>query len=226
MFHPLDENSVWVFDLDNTLYPHECDLFSHIDRRMTAFIAARLGMEEGAARALQKRYFKEHGTTLRGLMDRHGVAPEDFLDYVHDIALESLAPDPALDTQLTGLPGTKLIYTNGTVQHAERVLGKLGIGHHFNEIFDIAAARYVPKPEADAFAQMVARLAFDPRRAVMLDDMARNLAPAHALGMTTVWIDNGSEWGAEGADAPHVHHVAPDAAAAVARLLAHHGASG
>ncbi|GAB4136952.1 MAG: pyrimidine 5'-nucleotidase [Sphingomonadales bacterium] len=223
MFHPLDANSVWVFDLDNTLYPHECDLFSHIDHRMTAFIADRLGLQHDAARALQKRYFMEHGTTLRGLMDRHDVAPKDFLDYVHDIALESLAPDPSLEAQLAALPGTKLIYTNGTVQHAERVLAKLGIAQHFNEIFDIAAARYVPKPEADAFAQMVARLAFDPRRAVMLDDMARNLAPAHALGMTTVWIDNGSEWGDAGADAPYIHHVAPDVGKAVATLLAHHG---
>lgn len=223
MFHPLDDRSIWVFDLDNTLYPHECDLFSHIDHRMTAFIAAHLGLERGAARALQKRYFKEHGTTLRGLMDVHGVPPKDFLDYVHDITLDAIGADHELGRQLAALPGAKLIYTNGTVQHAERVLAKLGIAQHFSDIFDIAAARYVPKPEPGACRAMVARLAIDPRRAVMLDDMARNLAPAHGLGMTTVWIDNGSEWGADSAGEPHVHHVAADVKQAVALLLAHHG---
>ncbi|RME63805.1 MAG: pyrimidine 5'-nucleotidase [Alphaproteobacteria bacterium] len=224
MFHPLDAASVWVFDLDHTLYAPDCDVFARIDARMTAFIAAHLRLPPEAARALQKRYVQSHGTTLRGLMDVHGMAPHAFLDYVHDIALDTLGPDPQLARQLAALPGRKIIYTNGTARHGERVLARLGIGDQFADIYDIAAADYVPKPAPAALAALVARMGLVPARVAMIDDMARNLRPAHALGMTTVWIDNGSEQGATGAAAGHIHHAAKDVKAALAALVDRKGA--
>lgn len=209
----LSHVETWVFDLDNTLYPAECNLFAQVDRRMTEFIADFLGLSRDEARRLQKEYFRAHGTTLNGLMAVHGLAPAAFLDYVHDIDVSPVDPCPELDRILHRLPGRKLIYTNGSTAHAERVLARLGVERHFDDIFDIVAAGYVPKPNAAPYAQLVARGCFAPRGAVMFDDIAKNLRAAFDLGMTTVWIRTESAWsGAPGPDEPleHVHHVAED----------------
>lgn len=207
---PLREAAAWVFDLDNTLYPASINLFSQIDERMRGYIATFLGLDPDEAYRLQKQYFHEFGTSLRGLMNRHDVDPAAFLEHVHDIDVSVLAPSPALEAALTALPGRKIIFTNASVGHAERVLNQLGVGHHFADIFDIIEAGYLPKPEPETYRSVVARFGLDPRASVMVEDMARNLEPAAALGMTTVWVRTRPEAGAEGADFAYVDHVVDD----------------
>ncbi|MFN7175529.1 MAG: pyrimidine 5'-nucleotidase, partial [Thermaurantiacus sp.] len=125
--------------MDNTLYPAAANLFAQIDVRMEAFVGRLLGLGRAEARAVQKRYFHEHGTTLRGLMLSHGVEPREFLDFVHDIDVSVLTPDAALSDALSRLPGRKLVFTNGDLPYAERVLDQLGILKCFDAIFDIHA---------------------------------------------------------------------------------------
>ncbi|MEI6557556.1 MAG: pyrimidine 5'-nucleotidase [Rhodospirillaceae bacterium] len=202
---------VWLFDLDNTLYPASCDLFPLIERRMGAFIAERFGVSLEEARRRQKRFFRDYGTTLRGLMVEYGVEPQLFLDYVHAIDLGSVAPSPALARGLTALPGRKLIFTNASRDHAERVMARLGVTGLFEAVYDIADAGYRPKPDPAPYAGLLARHGVDPARACMLDDMARNLVPAAGLGMITVWIRTDSAWGRPGPeDRPHIDHVIDD----------------
>ena len=204
------EADVWIFDLDNTLYPAECRLFDQIDVRMGAFISELLSVDRVEARRIQKLYFMEYGTTLRGLMDRHGVAPEDFLAYVHDIDVSPVPPNARLARALARLDGRKLVYTNGSAKHAGNVLQRLGVAGHFEGVFDIAGADYVPKPDRRAYDRMVELFAVTPGRAVMIEDMARNLIPAAAMGMTTVWLDAGHEWGAADHDPDSIHHTIDD----------------
>jgi putative hydrolase of the HAD superfamily len=200
----------WVFDLDNTLYPARCNLFAQVDRRIGLFIQDLLGLEPAAARELQKRYFREHGTTLRGLMTHHGVDPEAFLHFVHEIDMTPVPPSPALEAALADLPGRKFIFTNGSVAHAERVMARLGVGAHFEGVFDIVAAGYLPKPDPATYDSMVRRHAIDPARAAMIEDLPRNLRPAAALGMTTVLVLTGEEWAMSDAAGDHIHHVTDD----------------
>ncbi len=189
----------WIFDLDNTLYPPECRLFDQIDRRMGEFISNRLGVDPVEARRIQKDYFVRYGTTLKGLMQHHAVEPEEFLSFVHDIDVSVIAPDPHLRHGLAGLEGRRLVYTNGSRAHAERILNRLGVRDLIEDIFDIAAADHVPKPAPENLRRFVAAHAIVPERAVLVEDMARNLVPAAAAGMTTVWLRTGYEWGG-------VHH--------------------
>lgn len=184
----------WVFDLDNTLYPASCRLFDQVDRRIGEYVQQLLNLDPVAARALQKQYFRDHRTTLNGLMLNHKIKPEDFLAFVHQIDLSAVAADSRLDLALARLPGRKVIYTNGSTRHAENVMGKLGVARHFDGIFDIAEAAFVPKPEISAYRVLIERHGIDPRRAIMLDDMPRNLAPAAELGMQTVWVKTDVEW--------------------------------
>lgn len=202
----------WVFDLDNTLYPASCRLFDQVDRRIGEYVQQLLNLDPVAARALQKQYFRDHRTTLNGLMLHHKIRPEEFLDFVHAIDLSPVAADARLDAALEKLPGRKVIYTNGSVRHAENVMGKLGVARHFDDVFDIAAAGYVPKPELSAYREMVARHGIDPKRAVMLDDMPRNLAPAAELGMTTVWVKTDVDWAQPEAEIDFIHHTAENLA--------------
>ena len=219
-FSPLREASAWIFDLDNTLYPAAVDLFSQIDIRMRAYIADFLGLGLEEAFAVQKRYFAQFGTSMRGLMDLHGLDPAAFLEHVHDIDVSVLEPAPELEAALRALPGRKLVFTNASVAHAERVLCRLGIDHHFADIFDIVAAEYRPKPEAEIYGRLISRYQIEPASAVMVEDMARNLAPAAALGLTTVWVCTRSEWGAWGSDGTHIHHVVEDLAPWLTKVAA------
>lgn len=209
---PLDPATVetWIFDLDNTLYPARSNLFVQVSARMTSFIQTRFGLDADPARALQRDLFRRHGTTLRGLMTEHGVDPGGFLDYVHDIDVTPVDPSPRLDALLAGLPGRKLVFTNGSVPHAERVMTRLGVARHFESVFDIVAAAYVPKPDPRPYAQLVESAGIAPHGAVMVEDMAKNLAPAAALGMRTVWLRSDHDWASDGAGEDHVHHVAED----------------
>ncbi len=178
----------WIFDLDNTLYPPECDLFALIDDRMQGFVERSTGLGPIEARALQKRYYHEHGTTLAGLMAHHGVDPRAFLDEVHEISLDRLERDEALARGLSRLPGRRLVFTNGSERHARRVLDALGIEALFDEVFDIEACDLIPKPQHDAFARLIARHAVTPGTTAFFEDLERNLEPAAALGMTTVLV--------------------------------------
>jgi putative hydrolase of the HAD superfamily len=213
----------WIFDLDNTLYPASCNLFDQIHRRMGEFISALLGVEIDEAKRLQKLYFREHGTTLRGLMTVHKIDPRDFLDHVHQIDLAAIPADAALGAALAALPGRKLVFTNGTVRHAENILAHLGIQSHFAGLFDIAACDHVPKPDPAGYDALVRRFGIAPARAAMIEDMAKNLAPAAALGMTTVWLRGTIDWAREGAEAAYVHHVADSLAPFLAEIVAQRG---
>lgn len=199
MLPALAHIDAWIFDLDNTLYPASANLFAHIDRRMTQFVGDLLGLDPAEAFRVQKEYFHAHGTTLAGLMAGHDVDPAAFLAYVHDIEMDVLEQDAPLAAALAKLPGRKLVFTNGDKPYALKVLDRLGLGGHFEAVHDITAMGLVPKPQPSAYAGLCAAFNIDPSRAIFFEDMARNLVPAKAIGMTTVWVDNGSEQGPEAA---------------------------
>ena len=201
MTRPLSHISHWIFDLDNTLYPAQNNLFALIDHKMGAYIARLLGCDRDEAYRVQKAYFRDHGTTLAGLMAHEGVDPHDFLDYVHDIDLSRLQPAPALGKMIAALPGTKYVFTNADRDYAGRVLNKLGFADAFAGIHDIHACNYVPKPELAAYESMLQAFGCEPGRTLFAEDMARNLAPAKNLGLATIWLNNGSELGDR-----HVNH--------------------
>lgn len=208
--HALARSPTWVFDLDHTLYRPESGLFQQVERRMGRYIEARLGLAPDAAKALQKALFRAHGSTLRGLMREHGEDGHAFLAYVHDIDYAGLAPDSSLAAALERLPGRKLVFTNGSAAHAEGVLARLALDGHFAAVFDIVAVDWLPKPAPAAYDRLLARHGVAPEGAVMVEDVARNLAPAAALGMTTVWLRTAHGWAGEGAEAAFVHHTIGD----------------
>jgi putative hydrolase of the HAD superfamily len=190
----------WIFDLDNCLYPAGSRLFELIDERMTAYIERLLEVDWDEARRVQKMHFHGSGTTLAGLMKHHDVDPRHFMADVHDIPLDRVARDDRLVTALTHRPGRKFIHTNGNADYAWRVLDRLGVGAVIDHLHDIFAADLTPKPALHGYRKLLDQFGIEPRHALMVEDMVRNLAPAKALGMTTVWVDNGSERGNHGYD--------------------------
>ena len=184
----LSHVDTWLFDLDNTLYPLECGFAPEVDARMTDYVATLTGLPRDDAYALQLRYLDEHGLTLRGLMLHHGVDPVAFNAQFHDLSLERIAADPALAAALARLPGRRLIFTNADDVHAERVVARLGLAGLFDGVFHIACADFVPKPQAASFARLIEAHAIRPAATAFFDDRAMNLAPAAALGMTTVLV--------------------------------------
>ena len=185
--------NTWVFDLDNTLYSAETGIFDQVDRLMGEFIAHNLKLEMPKAKILQKKYFKKHGTTLKGLMDEHNIDPVHFLEEVHKLDYSIIKPNPKLKKALKSLKGRKIIYTNANFSHVNHVLRRLDIENIFENIFDIKDANYIPKPEIKPYKQLIKQYDIDVKKAVMFDDIARNLVPASKLGITTVWIDIGKE---------------------------------
>jgi putative hydrolase of the HAD superfamily len=208
----------WVFDLDNTLYPHHL-LWQQVDDRIRSFIGEFLKVPQGEAFRIQKDYYKRYGTTMRGLMTEHGLEPDGFLEYVHQIDHSPLEPNPALGAALEKLPGRKLVLTNGTRKHADAVMKRLAVHEHFDGVFDIVAAELEPKPSPKTYERFLARHAVNPGKAAMFEDLARNLEAPHALGMTTVLVVPQAhrevfreEWELEGRDEPHIDHVTDDLA--------------
>jgi putative hydrolase of the HAD superfamily len=209
----------WVFDLDNTLYPHHLNLWQQVDVRIRDYIVDFLKITHDEAFRLQKDYYKRYGTTMRGLMAEHGLQPDEFLEMVHQIDHSPLTPNPALGAAIAQLSGRKLILTNGTREHADAVLRRLEIEHHFDDVFDIRAAELEPKPQPVVYERFLARHDVDPNKAAIFEDLARNLEVPHALGMTTVLVvPQGAgvvlreDWELAGRDAPHVDHVTDDLA--------------
>ncbi|WP_158811151.1 pyrimidine 5'-nucleotidase [Beijerinckia sp. L45] len=186
--HAFAHIETWVFDLDNTLYPAGTDLWPKIDARITLFLAHLYGLDGISARELQKFYYERYGTTLRGLMVDHAIEPDAFLSFVHDIDRTSILPNPVLAAAIAALPGRRLILTNGSRHHALSTASALGLDGLFEDIFDIVAGDLLPKPEAETYHRFLARHAVDPTRAVMFEDIARNLLVPKALGMTTVLV--------------------------------------
>ncbi|MCC2608301.1 pyrimidine 5'-nucleotidase [Neorhizobium petrolearium] len=187
---PIDFDRIrdWVFDLDNTLYPHHVNLFAQIDRNMTTYVQELLQLEPEEARVLQKRYYHEHGTTLQGLMLHYGIDPDSFLERAHAIDYSALLPNPELGEAIKALPGRKFIFTNGSVPHAEAAARALGILDHFDDIFDIVAADYVPKPAGATYDKFASLHRVDTRNAAMFEDLPRNLQVPKTLGMRTVLL--------------------------------------
>lgn len=216
---PLGSVETWVFDLDNTLYPANCGLFEQVQVRMNDYICTRLGVSPAAAIELRRRYFLEHGTTMNGLMQVNRIDPHEFLAFVHDVDLAGVPANPALVEALAALPGRKLVYTNGSVRHAERLLAHLEIADQFSGIFDIVASDFTPKPAPGPFRAFVERYAIAPQSALMVEDMAKNLAPAAALGMTTAWVRTGIDWAESGSGDDHIHYVVEDLAGFLAAAL-------
>lgn len=206
----------WVFDLDNTLYPHHL-LWEQVNDRIRSYVAEFLKVTKDEAFKVQKDYYKRYGTTMRGLMTEHGLDPDAYLDYVHEIDHSPLQPNPALGAAIEKLPGRKLILTNGTTKHANAVLRRLEIDHHFEDVFDIVAAALDPKPLQITYDRFLAKHGVDASKAAMFEDLARNLEVPHALGMTTVLIVPEGQrdvfretWEMEGRDERHVDHVTDD----------------
>jgi len=218
---PLHDPDVWLFDLDNTLYPARCNLFAQIDVRIGRYISDWLKVTPEEARVVQKAYWRDHGTSMRGMMTLHGVDPTHYLDYVHDIDYSPVEANPALEASLKALPGRKIIFTAGDVPHAERVMERLGVAHHFEAIFDIVAGEYWPKPHKQIYEKLVRQHGVDPTRAVMADDIAVNLKPAADMGMRTLWIrTDESVKRAADVNLDHIHHQTDDLATWLADWVA------
>ena len=202
----------WIFDLDNTLYPPSTRLFDQIDVKMGEYVAQLLGCDAAEAHRVQKLYFHDHGTTLAGLMHNHDVDPYDFLSFVHAIDFAPLAAAPRLADTIARLPGRKLVCTNGDGDYARHVLAALGLADSFEGLWDVHAMHYRPKPERSAYTGMIEAMAIDATHAVFVEDMARNLTVPKALGMQTVWLDLGTEWGDRAKDDAAIDLVIDDLA--------------
>ncbi|HSR00184.1 MAG TPA: pyrimidine 5'-nucleotidase [Sphingomicrobium sp.] len=209
----------WIFDLDNCLYPAATGLFDLIDERMAAYIQRLLDCDPEEAKRVQKAHFHQHGTTLAGLMKEHEVDPHDFLSDVHDIELDRVQCDERLARLLPRLPGRRFVFTNGDAPYARRVLDAIGVAGHFDDLHDIHASSYRPKPDPFGYEVLCERFGIDPTRALLVDDMVQNLAPAKALGMTTIWVDNGSERGNHNYDSLVVDERIGDVGAWLESLL-------
>jgi len=210
MLPALSHIESWIFDLDNTLYPASADLFGLIDVRMGMYVERLIGCTPEEAHAIQKNLFHEHGTTLSGLMRDHRIDPYEFLAFVHDVEMDALEEDRRLVEAVARLPGRKLIFTNGDAIYAGKVLKKLGLSESFEAIHDIHACAYQPKPHVASYASMTRALNVDPATALFVEDMARNLKPAKAIGMTTVWVNNGSEQATRDADRSFIDYEISD----------------
>ena len=183
----------WIFDLDNTLYSADSGIFQQVHKLMGQFIVERLNVNINEAKNIQRKYYKKHGTTLRGLMDHHGIDPDSFLEEVHKLDYSIVSPNLKLAKDLENLNGKKFIFTNANKKHADSILDKLQIANLFEGIFDIKMANYIPKPEIQTYEKLIETYNINPNKTIMFDDIAKNLVPASKIGFTTVWIDVGHE---------------------------------
>ena len=196
----------WLFDLDNTLYDGATKVFDQVDKRMSEFISTKLNISKEEAKKIQKNYFIEYNTTLNGMIKNHKIDANEFLEFVHDIDLSFLKKDKQLDEEIEKIKGKKIIFTNGSRAHAQNVTKRLGIERHFDDIFDIVSADFIPKPSLKTYQKLIEKYKIEPQYSIFIEDIARNLKPAYELGMKTVWIENNEPWAAEFSDSDFIDY--------------------
>ena len=196
----------WLFDLDNTLYSGATKVFDQVDKRMSYFISSKLNISKEEAKKIQKNYFVEYNTTLNGMIKNHKIDANEFLEFVHDIDLSFLKEDKQLDHEIEKIEGKKIIFTNGSRAHALNVTKRLGIERHFDDIFDIVSADFIPKPSLKTYKKIIEKYKIEPQYSIFIEDIARNLKPAYELGMKTVWIENDEPWAAEFSDSDFINY--------------------
>ena len=202
----LKDIKFWLFDLDNTLYSGATKVFDQVDKKMSEFISQKLNISKEEARKIQKNYFVEYNTTLNGMIKNHKIDANEFLKFVHDIDLSFLKRDKQLEEQIKKIKGKKIIFTNGSREHAENVTKKLGIDRHFDDIFDIKSADFIPKPSLITYKKIIEKYKIEPQYSIFIEDIARNLKPAYELGMKTVWIINDEPWAAKFSDSDFINY--------------------
>ena len=190
---PFAHIDTWIFDLDLTLYGPEANIMAQVRDRIALFVEKHFNIGSDEAHKIRHTYWKKYGTTLGGLMAEHKVEPSGYLDFVHDVDMDLLRPDADLRRQVISLPGRKLIFTNADAPYAERILAARGLDNLFEDIFDIHRMQHVPKPAAASYDSLCAQLDINPARALFVEDSAHNLLPAKVLGMTTIWVNHGTE---------------------------------
>jgi len=188
-----DKIDTWIFDLDNTLYSADSGIFQQVHDLMGKFVSKHLNVTIKEATEIQRKYYKKHGTTLKGMMDNHGIDPEYFLSEVHKLDYSIVGSNNKLNEELKKLKGQKIIYTNANLQHALDVLDRIELSNFFDYIFDIKMANYIPKPELQPYEQIINDFNLNPSTSAMFDDIAKNLVPAKKVGFTSIWIDVGHE---------------------------------
>jgi len=202
----LQFSKFWIFDLDNTLYSGKTKVFEQIDKRMSKYISDKLNVSIVEAKEIQKKYFYKYNTTLNGMLKKHKIDANEFLEFVHDIDIDFLKKDLTLSEELRKLEGKKIIFTNGSKKHALNVIRKIGIEQHFDDIFDIVDSNFVPKPTMEPYKKLVEKHNIDPNLCVLIEDIARNLKPAYEMGMKTIWIENDEPWAAKFSDSDFINY--------------------
>ena len=196
----------WLFDLDNTLYDGATKVFDQVDKKMSKFISEKLNVSLVEARKIQKNYFQEYNTTLNGMIKHHKIDADEFLEFVHNVDLSFLNKNEFLEEEIKKLNGKKIIFTNGSKAHALNVTKRIGIDRLFDGIFDIRDCDFVPKPSIEPYKKLVENYKIEPQYCIFFEDIARNLKPAHELGMKTVWIKNDEPWAAKYSDENFINY--------------------
>jgi putative hydrolase of the HAD superfamily len=196
----------WIFDLDNTLYSGDTKVFDQVDKKMSKFISEKLNVGVEEARKIQKSYFHEYNTTLNGMIKNHKIDADEFLEFVHDVNLDFLKANKPLEQEITNLKGKKFIFTNGSKAHAANVTKRIGIEKLFDGVFDIVESDFIPKPSIEPYKKIIEKYKIEPQYSIFIEDIARNLKPAHELGMKTVWIKNDEPWAAKFSDSSFINY--------------------
>ena len=196
----------WIFDLDNTLYSGDTKVFDQVDKKMSKFISDKLKVSIEEAKKIQKNYFHEYNTTLNGMIKNHEIDADEFLEFVHDVNLDFLKADKSLEEEISNLKGKKFIFTNGSKAHAANVTKRIGIEQLFDGVFDIVESNFIPKPSIEPYKKILEKYKIEPQYSIFIEDIARNLKPAHELGMKTVWIKNDEPWAAKFSDSNFINY--------------------
>ena len=196
----------WIFDLDNTLYSGQTQVFSEVDKKMSSFISKKFNVDLVKAKEIQKKYFYEYGTTLSGLMNHDNINPQEFLEFVHDIDISWLPKDKILREELIKIKEKKIIFTNGSHAHVENVTKQLDIDGLFDGVFDITDANYVPKPHLNPYQELIKKFDLDPNQSILIEDIAHNLEQAKNLGMKTCWLENDETFAKKDANKPYIDY--------------------
>ena len=202
----LKDIKYWIFDLDNTLYSGQTKVFDQVDKKMSSYISQKLNINIEEAKKIQKDYFRKYNTTLSGMIKHHNIDANEFLDFVHDVNLDFLGKNKKLEEEIAKISGKKIIFTNGSKAHAENVTKRIGINKLFDGVFDIVEANFIPKPAIEAYKKLIEKYKIEPQYCIFIEDIARNLKPAHELGMKTVWIKNNEPWAAKYSDEKFVNY--------------------